>query len=203
MLYRSRANVLEWIFEDQTFSSWMAFEENITVAPRFLALVAPPGCGKSYMAASIVEQLEQRTSPLVFSYFHQRDHVSSGATNGCFTSSNLDLNQIYGSLLSQLMASQPDSERNLQRFMRSWWHDSKIDSTKPPHRPIRLWLADFMKESQQQTYIVLDGVTDILHQSAYHELLEFLQRVTQNTSFVRVLVTSRSPRFGGVGSGRL
>lgn len=158
-----------WFTSSQAFADW----ENQSNS--FLWLYGIPGCGKTVLSSTIIEQLNSDITPgqiVLYFYFTFSD-----------TNKQTLLNMLR-SLVYQLYQGQPDSRGPLEKL----WRSSQAGQRRPSERSLREVLLAMLGKTNDAS-IVLDALDESTTRS---DLLPWLRSVLEAKSCsLRILVTAR------------
>ncbi|KAK8861793.1 WD40 repeat-like protein [Apiospora arundinis] len=176
-LHRVRADrhpgTCEWLCIDEDYCKWLQNAAHYSI----FWVRGPPGCGKSYLAGHVVEELELAKNRCCYYFFRHGDRVRSSMEDFLLS-------------ITWQMAKHPDVRRRVLEICR---RDPAVASGdyRTLHR--KLWDQGIFRASlgQQPTYWVVDAIDECRTGS---ELAKFLLRVMEKSKgLVRIIATSRHP----------
>ncbi|KAK7981273.1 Type I Iterative PKS [Apiospora arundinis] len=176
-LYRVRADrhpgTCEWLSTDSEYCQWL----QTTMPSSIFWVRGPPGCGKSYIAGHIVDELEPTKSHCCYYFFKHGDKTRSSMENFLLS-------------MTWQMSKNPDVQRRVLQVCRN---DRGVASTdyRTLHR--KLWDQAVFRASlgQEPIYWVVDAIDECRSGT---ELAKFLLRVIEKSKgLIRVIATSRHP----------
>jgi hypothetical protein len=180
-----------WIFKHPKLSAWTSSQVSDSKTKNRLALIGHQGHGKFSTTALLDNHLSARGSIVCSHFFGQESasakHLSSEARE------ETELKKMSESIVSQLLKSRPELEAMVRPSMAAWSRKPKVTPAFAAHAPLLHWLPEFIAESQQHVYIILEGLCENIDKSVCDLVLSFLRYATELTDNVRVLVTSQSP----------
>ena len=170
----------EWIQQEPAYNEWKGWEE---VSSPILWIHGPPGCGKSYLAQYIVEDLKKAEDrSALLSYF-------------CDSSSTPAL--VLRSVLAQLLLH-PRAEADLKDQITEMVEQLSSDSHSAPlDTTYRLWdrVATIVEDAPPITLIV-DGLDELPRKYLLPHEFDFPSRLIELTALmsghIRLLVLSRT-----------
>jgi hypothetical protein len=190
-LSTTRTDILKWVFTQPNLSAWMSPRISDSKTNDRLALSGSPGDGKTSTAAFLGNHLTERGS-VVCSHFYGQESGSDKDLSS-ETHKEIQLTKLSESILSQLLASRPELKSTMRASMKTWSSKPRVTPAFAAKAPLLHWLPDFIAESQEQIYIILEGLSETLDKTTYGHVLRFVEYITDLTDNVRVLVTSDSP----------
>ena len=162
----------EWTEEDPTFVSFL---EDEVQEPRCLWCTGRPGSGKSVLAASIIQTVQESDIDSAFYFFRFGDQVKN------------NLNTLLLSLAYQIANALPEYRRRLLRLF-----DDGLNVQKSAPRLLwqKLFMSTFFKLNLgRPLLIVIDGLDEC---DSFSLFLKFLEDFHTFSGSVRILVLSRS-----------
>ncbi|KAK8133349.1 hypothetical protein PG984_005361 [Apiospora sp. TS-2023a] len=176
-LHRVRADrhpgTCEWLSTDSHYCRWLQDAQHSSI----FWIRGPPGCGKSYIAGHIVDELDLAKKRCCYYFFKHGDKTRSSMEDFLLS-------------MTWQMSKHPDVQRRVLQICRK---DRGVASGdyRTLHR--KIWDQGIFRSSlgQEPTYWVLDAFDECRSGS---ELAKFLLRVTEKTGgLVRIIATSRHP----------
>ena len=176
-LHRVRADrypgTCEWLCMDVEYCRWL---QDATHSSIFWVR-GPPGCGKSYLAGHVIEELELARNRCCYYFFRHGDKARSSMEDFLLS-------------MTWQMAKHPDVRRRVLEICR---RDPSVASGdyRTLHR--KLWDQGIFRASldNQPTYFVVDAIDEC---RIGNELAKFLLRVMEKSKgLVRIVATSRHP----------
>ncbi|KAL9596235.1 MAG: hypothetical protein Q9219_005946 [cf. Caloplaca sp. 3 TL-2023] len=160
-----------WLLESQKYLSWKAAQVS------FLWLHGIPGCGKTILSSTVIEELLQPTTQpnvhVAYFFFDFND------------SSKQCVDKMLRSLIAQLWSTRHSSHGPLEILYQKCSQGTK----QPSIKELETALKDLI-DSHETTFIVLDALDECENRG---ELLDFLENAARwKSSKLQVLMTSRS-----------
>lgn len=163
----------EWLLEHQDFRSWADRDDVATDgAPQIFWLSGDPGCGKSYLASTVINHLRERGEATSF-FFLKYGDVSR---------------QSIGPLLKSLAYQMARVSKIIREILLAMQHDDTLTADSGDLRTTWRQLFDhnvFQAEIGQHQYWVIDALDEAKDGV---ELLNLLQSLPKQYS---VFITSR------------
>ncbi|KAK8038536.1 hypothetical protein PG993_006947 [Apiospora rasikravindrae] len=178
-LHRVRADrhsgTCEWLSTDREYSGWLQDRTHSSI----FWLRGPPGCGKTYIAGHIVDDLELARTQCCYYFFKHGDKVRSSMENFLLS-------------MAWQMSKHPDVQQRILQICRK---DRGVASGdyRTLHR--KIWDQGIFRASvgHEPTYWVLDAFDECRSGT---ELAKFLMRVMEKLGGrVRIMATSRHPHM--------
>uniref|UniRef100_A0A8H7KDA5 NACHT domain-containing protein n=1 Tax=Bionectria ochroleuca TaxID=29856 RepID=A0A8H7KDA5_BIOOC len=164
----------QWIFESPRFKTWLEVQGQTLFCPGI------PGAGKTVLAASVIEHLISRAwdgseigvAYLYFSYQRQDEQK---------------LNNIFGCLLNQLIASRPTPPESLRRL-----YKKHVKQKTEPHLAEILDSLHAVSAEYSRVFVVIDAVDEYQISSGQHR--QFIEKTIeyQKKCNINLFATSRS-----------
>ena len=161
----------EWMYDDPDFNFFLMDESK---EPRCLWCTGRPGSGKSILASSIIQTVQQSDYDLAYYFFRFGDQVKN------------DLNTLLLSLAYQIASALPEYRRRLLRLF-----DDGLNVLKSAPRLLwqKLFMATFFKLTlARPLLIIIDGLDECDSSQLF---LKFLEDFRVFSGAVRILVLSR------------
>lgn len=151
----------QWFLDGARYQSWRG-RSNVPQAPRLLWVQGGPGCGKSTIAAQVIQDLKTLDQSIVLYAFCKEGEEDKST-----------LESILGNLTFQLLERSPQGEAAHQ-----FVNDTRLAAKTPSARSEDLWsiLQTLLAESGE-TYCVLDGLDEC--SGTKEERESFLSRLTR------------------------
>jgi ankyrin repeat protein len=168
-LYSHMASTGEWVWRDDRFRSWLDSDENGLLWFRGI-----PGSGKSVLAASLINRLSQRDTPVLFFFFRQiidANHAPVALLRDWLA----QVLKYSPTLQAELGARMEKMQRIQDISMPDWWSLLRMGLTGLP-----------------KVYCVVDALDEMDMGTDYEEFIQELARLGQwRPSRVKIAATSR------------
>lgn len=167
-----------WLLKNEKIKSWLQKKPD----PPFLWLQGNPGCGKSVIAAKLVDFLQASKSPIVH-HFCTYTYASSTKYDGILRSILQQLLRKSGELVAHvyqecIVGKKPPTTANLERLIET----------------LIAALSDVPRETQYM-WIIIDGINECeaARQARLINLMNQISSISSSTSgaVCKVLVTTR------------
>jgi ankyrin repeat protein len=151
-----------WLTATDEFRTWRT-------SPGFCILFGDTGSGKSVMASFVVKTLTG-SAPLVCAFYCKDDNETNKVLN------------IYRSVLYQVLQRMEALKNKFLSWYKEHWkmHDPPRDPTLDDTK-LREFLAQILRDSRQQVFLVFDGVDECDYDERKH-LFEFLKTFSGGTA---------------------
>ncbi|KAH7304039.1 hypothetical protein B0I35DRAFT_383123 [Stachybotrys elegans] len=161
-----------WLLEDKDYSQWCA-----NTSTQAFWLRGPPGSGKSYIAGSVIEQLQEAGERCCYYFFNHSDKTKSSLENFFLSMTwQMAINcPIVGHRILEICQRDPDIARSgdYRTFQRKFWEQ-----------------GIFQLALDDEIFWVIDAFDEC---EAGHDLARFMVRVQEKSrGRIKIFVTTRN-----------
>jgi ankyrin repeat protein len=187
----------QWFLDNEEFQSWESSSET-----KLLWVHGKHGCGKSHLAARVIDHLAKTQAhggraALSYIYCNPIDASNAARNTGASNenSAMIDLDQLIGTLLKQLLRYLPVSES-----LPSLEHAaSSKDDARPTREQMKTAIAEALSRLQK-AFVVIDGLDEChkLGNSHFARFCDFIGSLLPS-SLAKIIVFSR-PNYSEIES---
>jgi hypothetical protein len=182
----NHTNARAVLLESANTGSWFLTLENFTTFKQtdksILWLHGDPGCGKTILSSTIIEDLKVNTVPdrhsaVVFWYFSNND------------TRKMSLTECIRALSAQIIAAFP---KDVPGAIEGLWADKMKGNDMPKLSDLKVTIQRLLGDHKMSLFIVLDAL-DECREEEYEEVFDFVQGLVSNTHpDIHIVLTSRS-----------